>query len=105
MRFKHFVSKFGSDVDKFPIWKKKYIKQNRDFYKANYQWLDPWKEQIRDFAPSHQKMEWNCGNVPAVLDDKIIQFRASGIRVKMPTFSPTLNLVISFLTGKIFCAN
>lgn len=81
------------DVDKFPIWKKKYIQQNRDFYNANYDWLDPWKEQIRDFAPSHQKMEWNCGNVPAVLDDKIIQFRASGIRVKMPTFSPTLNLV------------
>ena len=27
------------------------------------------------------------------LDDKIIQFRASGVRVKLPTFSPALNLV------------
>ena len=82
-----------ADVDAFPAWKKKYIKQNRDFYTANRAWLDEWKEKIRDFAPSHQKMEWNCGNVPAVLDDKIIQFRASGIRVKLPTFSPALNLV------------
>ena len=82
-----------ADVDSFPVWKKKYIKQNRDFYNANREWLDPWKEKIRDFAPSHQKMEWNCGDVPAGLDDKIIQFRASGIRVKLPTFSPALNLV------------
>ena len=27
------------------------------------------------------------------MNDKIIQFRASGIRVKLPTFSPALNLV------------
>lgn len=82
-----------SDVDSFPVWKKKYIKQNRDFYNANHEWLGPWKEKIREFAPSHQKLEWNCGDVPAELDDKIIQFRASGIRVKLPTFSPALNLV------------
>lgn len=81
------------DVDKFPIWKKKYIQQNRDFYEANYKWIDPWKEKIRDFASSHQKMEWNCGDAPAILDDKIIQFRASGIRIKLPSFSPALNLV------------
>lgn len=81
------------DVGKFPIWKQKYIQQNRDFYNANHQWIDSWKEKIRDFAPSHQKLEWNCGDASATLDDKIIQFRASGIRVKLPTFSPALNLV------------
>lgn len=40
------------------------------------------------------KFEWNCGsNSSMTLDDKIIQFRASGVRVKLPTFSPALNLV------------
>ena len=40
------------------------------------------------------KFEWNCGKgATMTLDDKIIQFRASGIRVKLPTFSPALNLV------------
>lgn len=58
------------DVDKFPSWKQKYIQQNRDFYEANKEWLDPWKEKIKDFAPSHQKMEWNCGAVAPTLDDK-----------------------------------
>ena len=83
------------DVEKFPKWKIKYIQQNREFYKNNKDWLDEWKLQIADFAPSYQKMEWNCGNVDVepILDDKIIQFRASGIRVKLPNFSPALNLV------------
>ena len=40
------------------------------------------------------KFEWNCGSKATMtLEDKIIQFRASGVRVKLPTFSPALNLV------------
>ena len=39
-------------------------------------------------------MEWNCGkNATPTIEDKIIQFRASGIRIKLPNFSPALNLV------------
>ena len=39
-------------------------------------------------------MEWNCGKTAQVtMEDKIIQFRASGIRIKLPNFSPALNLV------------
>ena len=38
-------------------------------------------------------MEWNCGNASPIIEDKIVQFRASGIRVKMPTYAPALNLV------------
>lgn len=78
----------------FPVWKIRYIEQNREFYKRNKEWLDAWIEKIKYLENSHLKFEWNCGNdAEPTLEDKIIQFRASGIRVKLPTFSPALNLV------------
>ena len=78
----------------FPDWKIRYIEQNRAFYEKNKTWLDPWIDKIRHLDNSHLKLEWNCGDdATPTLNDKIIQFRASGIRVKLPTFSPALNLV------------
>lgn len=82
------------DGEQFQEWKKRYIKQNREFYEANKRWIDPWITNIQNLQNSHMKFEWNCGkNADMTLEDKIIQFRASGIRVKLPTFSPALNLV------------
>lgn len=82
------------DGEQFQEWKKRYIKQNREFYEANKRWIDPWIINIQNLQNSHMKFEWNCGkNADMTLEDKIIQFRASGIRVKLPTFSPALNLV------------
>ena len=81
-------------ADKFPEWKIRYIRQNREFWNENADWLSSWIEYIKDWDNSHQKLEWNCrGNNDGDLKHKIIQFRASGIRVKLPTFSPALNLV------------
>lgn len=78
----------------FPHWKKRYIEENRRFYQQNRDWLDKWLPKLKDFSNSHLKLEWNCGTEGAyTMMDKIVQFRASGIRVKMPTFSPALNLV------------
>lgn len=78
----------------FPEWKIRYIEQNREFYKKNKKWLGPWIKKVKDYENSHLKLEWNCGDeADPTLFDKIIQFRASGIRVKLPTFSPALNLV------------
>lgn len=77
----------------FPQWKKRYISQNREFYLRHKKWLIPWLKKVQDFDNSHLKLEWNCGNATPTIVDKIIQFRASGIRVKMPTFAPALNLV------------
>lgn len=78
----------------FPTWKIKYIEQNRAFYAQNREWLDEWIGHVRHLENSHLKLEWNCGDdADPTLEDKIIQFRASGIRVKLPTFSPALNLV------------
>jgi DNA (cytosine-5)-methyltransferase 1 len=77
----------------FPAWKKRYIEQNRQFYSKHKTWIDVWKHKVENFENSHLKLEWNCGKVNPILEDKIIQFRASGIRVKLPTYSPALNLV------------
>ncbi len=77
----------------FPNWKKRYICQNREFYQRHKKWLTPWLKKVADFDNSHLKLEWNCGDATPTIEDKIIQFRASGIRVKMPTFAPALNLV------------
>lgn len=78
----------------FPPWKIRYIEQNREFYENNKTWLDVWLQNVQEFENSHLKLEWNCGpRASTTLDDKIIQFRASGIRVKLPNFAPALNLV------------
>ena len=80
--------------EKFPKWKVKYILQNRGFYERNKIWLDNWIKKVSHFENSHLKMEWNCGkNAATTIEDKIVQFRASGIRIKLPNFSPALNLV------------
>ncbi len=81
------------DQREFPHWKKYYIRANREFYKKHKKWLDNWIPKIIDFENSHQKLEWNCGkNIPLDISDKILQFRPSGIRIKMPNFSPALVL-------------
>ena len=80
--------------DIFPDWKIRYIEQNREFYRNNKEWLDIWLRQVQHFENSHLKLEWNCGyDTTMTLQDKILQFRASGIRAKLATFSPALNLV------------
>lgn len=78
----------------FPDWKISYINRNREFYNKNKEWLDLWIEKVKHYDNSFLKLEWNCGDVAKpTLQDKIIQFRASGIRVKLPNYSPALNLV------------
>lgn len=79
----------------FPDWKKQFIRQNRQFYQENKEWIDEWISEIREegFENSHQKFEWNCGSdAEPTIYNKIIQFRPSGIRVKLPTYSPALVL-------------
>lgn len=78
----------------FPKWKIRYIQENRAFYKKHKQWIDKWLKKVQSFDNSHLKLEWNCGpKASSTIEDKIVQFRASGVRVKLPTFSPALNLV------------
>jgi DNA (cytosine-5)-methyltransferase 1 len=72
----------------FPIWKRKFITKNRDFFRRNSKVLRQWIEKVKAFPPSLQKFEWHGDG--RKIWDHIIQFRASGVRVKRPTTSPSL---------------
>lgn len=75
---------------KFPDWKIEFIRKNRDFYARHKEIIDPWLPRIRDFPPSFQKLEWNCKGAKRDIWKHIIQFRASGIRVKKADAAPSL---------------
>lgn len=75
---------------RFPEWKIEFIEQNREFYRRHRKIIDPWLPSLREFAPSFQKLEWNWKGGPRDIWRGIVQFRASGIRVKRPTAAPSL---------------
>jgi len=83
---------------KFPKWKRDFIRQNREFYKANKKWICPWMKAILEFHPSLQKFEWNCKGEERDIWKYVIQFRASGVRVKRPSSAPSL---IAFTTTQV----
>ena len=74
----------------FPKWKIEFIRKNREFYARHSEWIDEWLPSIQDFAPSFQKFEWNHKRGERAIWNYLIQFRASGIRIKQPTTSPSL---------------
>ena len=74
----------------FPDWKIQFIRQNRELYQEHKKWLDKWIPKILQFPPSLQKLEWNCKGEKRDIWKYVIQFRASGVRIKRPTTSPSL---------------
>ena len=74
----------------FPRWKQNFIRQNRKFYEDNREWIDPWLPKILKFPSSLQKLEWNVKGGKRNIWDYVIQFRASGVRVKRRTTAPSL---------------
>ncbi len=76
--------------DEFPGWKVEFIRKNRAFYRQHQAVIDRWLPDIAQFAPSFQKLEWNCKGEERSIWSKILQFRASGIRVKSPRRAPSL---------------
>ena len=74
----------------FPTWRKTFIRQNRELYAANKEWINIWMPEILQFPPSLQKFEWNCKGEERDIWRYVIQFRASGVRVKRPTTAPSL---------------
>lgn len=82
----HARSKEGA----FPRWKQTFIRQNREFFLEHKSKLKKWLPKIRKFPPSLQKFEWNCQGEARNVWNFVIQFRASGVRVKRPSTSPSL---------------
>jgi DNA (cytosine-5)-methyltransferase 1 len=74
----------------FPIWKQNFIRQNRELYRRHRRWIRPWLPRIRAFSPSLQKLEWNCKGGDRDIWKYVLQFRASGVRVRRPSMSPSL---------------
>ena len=76
--------------DTFPSWKKHFIRSNRAFYEKHKLELKPWLPSILEFPASLQKLEWNIQGGERDLWKYVIQFRASGVRLKRPNTSPSL---------------
>lgn len=74
----------------FPKWKVDFIRQNRQFYADNKSWIDPVLPQISSFPSSMQKFEWNAKGEHKSIWNFVIQFRASGVRVKRSRTAPSL---------------
>ncbi|HMO32738.1 MAG TPA: DNA (cytosine-5-)-methyltransferase [Lacibacter sp.] len=75
----------------FPDWKRSYIRQSRAFYQENKKYIQEVVKEIAKYeSQSWQKLEWNVGDRKRKLTDYILQFRASGIRVKKVDFFPSL---------------
>ena len=79
--------KYTGSFDSFPNWKATFIQKNRSLYLENKAFIDKWLKKyndLKDFSPTHHKMEWQCGTRISTLWEGVIQFRPSGIRVKTP---------------------
>jgi DNA (cytosine-5)-methyltransferase 1 len=74
----------------FPRWKQDFIRQNRQFLLEHRDVISHLIPRIKEFPSSLQKLEWNCQGELRDIWRYIIQFRASGVRVKRTTTAPSL---------------
>lgn len=88
----------------FPDWKKEFVRKNKALYELNKKFIDSWLAKynnLRDFTPTQRKMEWQAGNNIKSIWEGVIQFRPSGIRVKVPTTFPALVAIVQIpIIGK-----
>lgn len=85
---------FNENLEILPKWKKTFIIKNNDLYIKNKEFIDSWlpkAKQLKNFTGSKAMLEWQAGKVenPDIWDT-IMQFRPSGLRVKIPTYFPAL---------------
>lgn len=90
---------FGKNysLEALPDWKRSIIEKNRRLYLENKSFIDNWFKEYgirKKYKPTMRKFEWQAGSKMKSVFDGIIQFRTSGIRVKLPTESPSLVAMI-----------
>lgn len=92
------------DLEGIPAWKADFIRKNRELYHNNAEFIDKWLvkyDNLSKFSPTHKKMEWQAGDKISSLWEGVIQFRPSGIRVKVPTCFPALVAMVQIpIIGK-----
>lgn len=81
--------------EEWPDWKVHFIRQNRKFALNLCKIINPntyrdWLDRLSIFAPSLQKLEWNCQGETLNLYHHILQFRPSGLRSKRFKHVPAL---------------
>lgn len=79
--------KYNGSTTGMPDWKRNFVEKNKKLYSDNKEFIDSWLNKynnLKDFAPTHHKMEWQCGTNISSIWEGVIQFRPSGIRVKKP---------------------
>jgi DNA (cytosine-5)-methyltransferase 1 len=92
----NFIPRYAKKGMIFPKWKIVYIRKNREFYMENKEYINDFLErhpEIYKIDFSYQKLEWSCQNASRTFEDKIIQFRPSGLRVKLNNWAPALTTV------------
>ena len=80
-----------------PKWKKRFVDLNRSFYLNNKIFIDDWIERydMLHRTKLFKKFEWNCGKDCEDMRSTVIQIRQSGIRVKRPTYYPSLVAIVN----------
>lgn len=83
--------------DEMPVWKKRFVDKNREFYNQHKLFIDNWivRYNMLNRIKLYQKFEWNCGQDVKDMHDAIIQIRQSGIRCKRPTYFPSLVAIVN----------
>jgi DNA (cytosine-5)-methyltransferase 1 len=75
-----------------PKWKANFLTKNSLFYSEHKTVLDAWLDRwnmLTGFPPSRRKFEWQAQTANS-LDECVVHFRPSGLRVKRATYLPAL---------------
>ena len=87
----------GYILEETPSWKKRFIEKNRQLYIKHKNEIDDWYRRYQPVLTLkvYRKFEYNCGKEYECFRNLIIQFRQSGIRIKMPNKFPSLVAIVN----------